>query len=500
MLKDKKIDILSRVASNSAAMLASTALAKCGGLIVTIMVARYLSASSLGIYAVVLSLTLLLEVVSTFGLRFVVIRSISRDNLTVFNYWKNASANTIGTALTMGAVLLAVLFFFSFTDELALALFVSAIGLPAAGLNLIAQSVLQGVEKMEYQPVAALVGRLAGLLVLTILLHYGAGVWSAFLGRMVFQCTSLGILSTAILHYVRRKGISISWIPQIDICRKIYAEAIPFGLQAIVNEGLVRLHIVILPLLIAFESVGYFNAANQITQTLTTFLPVLMLTVLPLFSRTFDNNNGAEKSALSEHTLKFILVLVFPFVIVVSLLAQEVLAILFGVNFKAAAPVLQILILSQIFIASDSVMTQNMIASDNERPMLVRSAIGGLVSIALTFVLGKYYGVIGVAVAVVLARSFLFTLNAQYVSRHICNIKIVKALIKPLICISIPTIPVFILFKGKALAVIAIIGIYILLLPVFKLITLDELSIIKKIIFRLFQNLCGLIAGKKSLR
>ena len=54
-------------------MFTAALIAKGGGLIVTILVARYLGVQSLGVYAVVLSLSILLEVISPFGQQEVIV-------------------------------------------------------------------------------------------------------------------------------------------------------------------------------------------------------------------------------------------------------------------------------------------------------------------------------------------------------------------------------------------------------------------------------------------
>lgn len=76
-------------------MFAASILAKGGGLIVTILVARYLGASSLGVYAVVLAVALLLEVMSPLGHQEVIIRAIARDRSQMLVHWVNASASTL---------------------------------------------------------------------------------------------------------------------------------------------------------------------------------------------------------------------------------------------------------------------------------------------------------------------------------------------------------------------------------------------------------------------
>jgi O-antigen/teichoic acid export membrane protein len=469
-------------------MFTAALLAKGGGLIVTIFVARYLNANSLGVYAVVLSLTLLLELITPLGQQEVIVRSIARDRLLMITQWMNASIITVVTALGFSIILLAFVVFCRFNSEFSVALLVAAAGLPIAGLNLVAQAVLQGVERMEYQPFAAFIGRILGLLVVWLLLELGAGVWSAFVGRTVFQLTSFSILAVAILRHARQNNLAINWRPGISTSRKSLAISLPFALQRFLNEGLLRLHVIILPMLIAFEAVGQFNAANQITQTSSGIIYVLMLALLPVFSQS-SKHKDLKMRPLSDQTLKFLLITIFPFAFIVTVAAQKLIMILYGAGYEVAVPVLQVIIWSQVFLAADSVMRQNMIASDNERAMVSRSAAGVVVNIICIVLLGKLYGLLGIAVAVVLSRAILLVLDAHFVTKHICRTNLMQAVAKPFVCAMLAGFVAFVLLDYNLLFIVGItICSYFILLILFKAVTTNELTTIRELLRRSMQH------------
>ena len=479
MEKNLKIENLGRIIKNYAAMFASALLAKGGGIIVAIFVARYLNASSLGIYAVVLSVTILLEVLTPLGLQEVIIRSIARDRFLMLGQMVNASIITTLSAFGFSAILLTFIIIYPFSSEFSVTLMVAAAGLPIAGLNLVAQSVLQGAERMEYQPAAAFIGRLLGLFVTWLLLDMGSGVWSAFVGRAIFQATSLFILTIVIIRYIRQENLTKNWRPSFSSNRKSIASSIPFLLQRFLNEGLLRLHVIFLPMLMAFEAVGHFNAANQITQASSTIIPIVMLTVLPIFSRSFKSN-PSEMKLLTDQTLKFLLIIIFLFAFIVTVTARKIIVILYGPGFESAAPVLQIIIWSQIFVAADSVMIQNMIASDNERAMVYRSAAGVFVNVTLTVLFGSIFGILGIAVSVVLARGILFALNVHFVRKNIYKTNLMQTAARPFLCAMLAGLFAFILTDYHLFLILPIaICLYVFLLFVFRVLTENEVAAIK---------------------
>ncbi|TCK18183.1 O-antigen/teichoic acid export membrane protein [Thiogranum longum] len=481
----KSIDGTVRILMNSAAMFAASILAKGGGLIVTILVARYLGATSLGVYAVVLAVALLLEVMTPVGHQEVIVRAIARDRSQMLVHWVNASATTLLASVLFSAGLVLYVYVTGPRADAELAVYVVAATLPFAGLKFIAQAVLQGVERMQYQTTATFVGLVSGLLLLWLLLESGAGVWSAFLSRTVFHVVSLVILARYILRCADQEKVKRVWRPDFSLCRSTFLVAIPFALQRFLTEGLQRLNIIILPLLITLAAVGQFNAAMQITQATSTIIPIMMLTLLPVFARSYSKDR--EKSALMAHkVLKMLLVLIFPFAFVVTVSADKIILLLFGPGYEASVPVLQIVIWSQVFFAADSVMKQKMIASDNERTMVWYSTFGLIVSVALTIVLGKTWGMLGVAVAVVLASAFLLTLNAGYVGRHIARINLVQAAWKPFLCaLSAGLVAVVLIDQGLAIVLPVTAGAYVAFLLLFRAFSDDELLLFKQLFLHL---------------
>ena len=488
-LHTSKVDTAARLVKNSAAMFTAAALAKGGGLIVTILVARYLDPASLGVYAVVLALALLLEVVTPLGQQEVVIRAIARDRSLMFRYWVNASAATLVSSLAFGLVFVGFARLADYGMDATFAIYIAALSLPVAGVNLVAQAVLQGIERMEYQTAAALVGRVLGLLVLWALLELDAGIWSAFFGRAVFQVTSLVILSRAILQQAGKNNLARDWRPSVSLCRATLSTALPFALQRFLAEGMLRINVIILPMLVTLTTVGLFNAANQITQTSSTIIPIVTLTLLPLFSRTFTRDR-ARSGLLMDQTLKFLLILIFPFAFVVTVMADKIILLLYGAGYEASVAVLQLVIWSQVFVAADSVMKQSMIASDNERAMVWRSALGTVTSIALTVVLSKAFGLLGIAAAVVISSALLLALDAVFVKKYLFHTNLPQAVGKPFLCAALAGLVALALMdRGLLVVLAATAGAYIVFLVLFKAFTPAERALIGQLSRRLLSRI-----------
>jgi O-antigen/teichoic acid export membrane protein len=131
-------------------------------------------------------------------------------------------------------------------------------------------------------------------------------------------------------------------------------------------------------------------------------------------------------------------------------------------------------------------MKQNMIASDNERAMVWRSAVGIIINIALTVMLGKTLGLLGVAAAIVLSRAILLILDIEFVTRRIYRTNFSRGALKPFICAVLAGIVAFALIDHELLIVLPVTAsAYMAFLFLFKTFSKEELSIIRQLFRRM---------------
>jgi len=478
------VDTAAKIIKNSAALFTAAVFVKGGGLIIAVLVARYLDASSLGIYGVVFALAFLFEIITPLGQQDVLVRAIARDQSLMFSYWVNASVTTFLFGFGFGAILISFAHVTNYGAEATLAIYVAAVGLPVAGLKLIAQSVLQGLERMEYTTIAALIGQILGLIAFWILLIMGAGVWSAFFGRIIFQLASFLILSWVILQQAKQTGSMQGWHLKVDICRATLSTAMPFALQRFLTESLARINVIILPMLVTLDMVGIFSAADRVNQVGASIIPMVIISILPFFSRSFKNVQ-INPGILIAQTLKFLLIIVLPFAFVVTAIADKIILLLYGSGYESSVQVLQIIIWSQVFLAADLVMKQSMIANDNERAMVWRSVLAIITNVVLTITLGKTYGLIGVAIAVVVSSAFILILDISFVLRLISRTSLAQAVAKPFLCASLAGIVAFVLINQGLLILTLITAVtYAVSLLLFKAFSTEELLVMRQLFHR----------------
>lgn len=435
-MSEKRVHAAARIVRNSIALFLVAAMAKGAGLIIAIIVARYLGAEALGIYAVLMALTMLCEIVAPMGRQDVLVRAVARTPAAMLRLWVESGVTTFIFAAISSLILAAGGRALSLEPDVMLAVDVVALSLPFGALSMVAQAVLQGLERMKFLAVATFLGRVAGLATLIVMLEFGAGVYAAFVGRFVFHLLTLGILAIVIFGYGRSSGATTDWRLSPRHLAGATVAALPFAGQRILAEAAIRSSVLVLPLLLSMQSVGLFDAADRIRQTIASIIPIVMLAIMPAFSRVFrdDRERAAE---LATWSMKFLLIAIFPMAFLVAAAAPAIIGLLYGSGYEASATVLQIVIWSQVFMAVDMVLKQAMIGSDNEKAMLWRSAVSVVLQLVLIAILTKPFGIHGAAAAIVAGGVLMVALDAHFVSRHVVRMDLLEATVKPLLCAAI---------------------------------------------------------------
>jgi O-antigen/teichoic acid export membrane protein len=426
-------------------------------------------------------MTMILEIIAPLGQQDVLIRSVARAPHSMLRLWVESSVTTVVVASLCSVGLAVGGRALGLAPDIQLTVDVVALSLPFGSTNFVAQAVLQGLERLKFLTIATSVGRIANLSVLVALILLDVGIVAVFIGRMVFHAVTLGILAVVIIRRGRHIGADTDWqlTPRHLFSRAV--AAFPFAAQRALGEASVRGSVLVLPLLITMQSVGFFDAADRVRQTIATMIPIVMLAIMPAFSRTFreDREQGA---VLATYSMKFLLIAVLPMTFLVAAAAPGIVRLLYGGGYAQSVPVLQIVIWAQVFLSADTILKQVIIASDNEVSMLRRSAAGVLVQILLTIVLVTFFGINGVAMAIVGATMFIVALDAHFVVRHVVNLDFADAIVKPLLCAAGAGAVAFALNGHHLLLIIAAAGFtYLASLFVLRTFSAEELSLMRSI-------------------
>lgn len=387
----------------------STMLVKLARAGLIIYVARILGAADYGIFTYALSLVGIFMIFADLGLTGIITRELAKEGADKRAYLSTGFAVKVGFLLvsTLGAWLLGpVISKFPESKELLIiiATFVSLESLRSflyavpraehkmqveAGIGITSEIVSMVITLIIFfsNPTPAtlayayVVGNLAGLIISLLFLH---GHVSSLFGH--FKKTLVGPI------------IRSSW---------------PLAIMGIFGVFMTNIDAVMLGFWNDSSVLGIYAAAQKPISLLYVIPSLLSASLLPLMSRM--QGDATRLGSFVEKSYRVALAIALPLVAGGIVLAQPILSVAFGPEYAPAVLTFQILLVTLILNMAGSVFADLILAEDKQKIFIRSTGFGGLVNVALNFLLIPAFGIAGSAVA---------TLAAQVVSNTILYKKV----------------------------------------------------------------------------
>lgn len=227
-----------------------------------------------------------------------------------------------------------------------------------------------------------------------------------------FYVMTFDYASYAILIYISFKKLEPGFIlmmPNAAYVKRIVASCWPLMFMIVSNSVLSKLDHVLIGNFLAKSDVGYYSSSSRILELLGTF-PTLM------FSSLYTAILNAKKHSQEEYYnrlyklsrfLRWISILAAIFF---SFFSLEIITLLFGASYAAAAPILRIHSFSFIFFTMSMVSIHWYIAEGLNELLMIKTILAGLTNMTLNLVLIPRYGVNGAVYSSLITYAFFYGL------------------------------------------------------------------------------------------
>lgn len=363
-----------------------------GGLLVGIIVARYLGAEQYGLMNYVISYVFLFQTFSLFGLDSIEIREEARG--------EKPYTVIIGTAFCLK--LLFGLFFV--TLAITTSWLMEGDGYTTLLIALYALSVLfnslivirnyfTAIVQNEYVVKAEIGRTLISIIIKLVLLMMDASL-SWFVMAYMFDYILLG--TGYIMAYRSRIGSFRDWRFDREYAVFLLRESFPLLLTNAAVIIYQRIDQVMIGSMIDKSSVGYFSVASKFTEVLI-FLPMILAqTITPILVKAREYSIS-EYKAKAQQFMNFSFWLSLIASAVVSALAYWLVRYTFGPAYLPAVAVLQVMAFKAASVALSNTAGTMLVTEGLQRWAILRDGFGCLVCVVLNYLLLPRYGIIAAA-------------------------------------------------------------------------------------------------------
>lgn len=363
-----------------------------GGLLVGIIVARYLGPEQYGLMNYVISYVFLFQTFALFGLDSIEIREEARG--------KKPYPTIIGTAFFLKlffgccCILIAVTTSWLMEADGYTTLLIAIYSLVVVlnSLNVI-RNYFTAIVQNEYVVKAEISRTLISIVIKLILLMLDANLtW--FITAYMFDFVLLG--TAYMVAYQTRIGPLSNWHFDRNYAIFMMKESFPLLLTSAAVIIYQRIDQVMIGNMIDKTSVGFFSVAAKFTEVLI-FLPMILAqTITPILVQ-------ARERSITEYQVKAQQFMNFSFwlslfaSVFVSVIAYWLICYTFGPAYLPAVAVLQVMAFKAASVALSNTAGAMLVTEGLQRWAICRDGIGCVVCIVLNYLLLPRYGVIAAA-------------------------------------------------------------------------------------------------------
>ncbi|MBQ8701382.1 MAG: flippase [Prevotella sp.] len=363
-----------------------------GGLLVGILVARYLGPEQYGLMNYVISFVFLFQTLALFGLDSIEIREESKQDV--------AYQQIIGTAfwlkMLFGAIciLLSIGTSWIMADEPYTTALVAVYSITIV-LNsfTVIRNYFTSIVQNEFVVKAEIVRTVIGICIKCSLLIFNAHL-SWFVTAAMFDFVLLA--GGYYVAYRTKIGRMSEWTFDWNYAKYLMKESFPLMLTNAAVIIYQRIDQVMIGQIIDTEAVGYFAVASRFVEVLV-FIPIMLAqTITPILVR-FREESEETYQAKGQQFMNISLWLSLLISAVVAISSYWLVRLTFGEMYLPAVAVLQIMSFKAASVALSNTAGAMLVTEHLQRYAIFRDSLGCVVCIGLNALLLPRFGIIAAA-------------------------------------------------------------------------------------------------------
>lgn len=374
-----------------------------------IFAVRLLGEVELGRYATVVAFVGLFSVFSELGMAQYVERSIAQERgRAQLLFWNLVALRAILAVAGIAGISLLALGIYD--EGIALGIFIFSLTFLLSALLVPLMVVLTANERFDLSTSVNLIGQLITVGLGITFLWMGLGIYALLLTGFVTMPLQIVVATLLIRRYelgpLPFKIDSGTW-------RKFIRASLPFGVTSLALTLNFNVDTVILGLFRSDADVGWYNASYRLIFNAVSIVGAFLVVMTPSLAR--EHRLSPERvSRWVRSSVYWMIVFAIPAGAGLSVLAPETVALLYGANFEAAAPVVAIIAWDIPFVILLSLFGNVTAAIGRERPaaaIYVGSAAANiLLNLALIPLFGMYAAALITVVSDVLTVALFLVL------------------------------------------------------------------------------------------
>jgi PST family polysaccharide transporter len=393
----QRADLRGEIVQNTMANIVGRGVALVFSAVAAALLARYLGREKLGEYGAIYAYLGLFAWMATFGFEPVIVREASRDRKSASDLVRTAM--TLSVFLSTGTIAVAVLVapWAGYSGRLRSLLILAGLEYVLTPLRL-PEVIFQIDLRQWYGSTINVVRQGIWLGLIIVLWLLGAPLRYVIGGRVLAAL----IESTLIWAYGRKLLVEKGKFLR-DRARTIFSHSLPIAFTGLAAVIYMRIDQVMLHKMATDSILGQYVAAVRVSELFEMLPAALMFTLAPILAVSVADPQRFR--GYTDRTFRYFMLLASGLCVFMTVGARIIVRLLYGKQFLPAAPLLSVLIWSEIAVFFAAVVAEVMVARNQQNLAPILTVAGAVINIGLNLVLIPRYAAMGASWATLIGYS-----------------------------------------------------------------------------------------------
>ena len=398
------MNTIQKIAKNTGVLFLSQLLSYLIGFFYYLFAARYLGVANFGILSFAFAFTGIFSIIMDLGLNSLMVRDIARNTSLANEYL----GNIIGIKIILGVItfliIVLIVNLLNYSQTTIQVIYIISLSIILTTFCNSFVSIFQAHEKMEYQGIG---------LILNSFLLLGGTFLAIYNGLGIIAFSTIYLIASIILlvYYIvisttkftkPRITIDLNFLPKIK-------EALPFGFSSLFVTIYVYIDSIMLYSMVGNEAIGLYSVAYRLIMVLL-FLPgVINNAIFPVMSKLYVSNKNSLNMVMNRY-FKIMLLLGIPMGVGITILANQIIILMFGVAYSGSVIALQILIWATVFTFANAAFVKLFESINRQFTITKITIIGVLVNVSLNLILIPIFSYVAASINTVITELIVLTI------------------------------------------------------------------------------------------
>ncbi|MGQ4892560.1 MAG: flippase [Candidatus Njordarchaeia archaeon] len=396
------MNTVQRIAKNMVVLFVARIVSMLFGFFYVMYTARYLGPANYGILAFALALNGIFGVIANFGLDPLTVREVARDKSLARKYLANGIVLKLLFGTLTFLIVSLVVDLLGYPEITRKVVYIVTLSTIIAGISNLFKDIYQAFERMEFMSIGQVLQSALSLVFAITAIRLSLNVVYFAMIYLIVNLIVLGYNAVITTWKFLKPKIEVD----LSFWKSVVREAWPFALTSVLVSIYYWMDSVMLSYMKGNEVVGWYNAAYRIVLVALVVPQIYVVSIFPSLSRYYISKKEGFNE-VSRRSLKYMLVLSISISTLVTILAKEIILLIYGTEYSPSSSALRVLIWTIVFAFQNSVF-YHVISSMNQQKIVSKiSAIGALVNLLLNLLLIPEYSFLGAGVATLITEAII---------------------------------------------------------------------------------------------